>query len=114
MAYPFVFKGRQKCVTLRFLVQGSPIDPLGCIPERVTSQRQRLYASCSDGSPVLPDLHLTADQIIPVSIAAHGVAFRIGILFMWCGCRRTVRRVPVRSAKGRREWQPANHLRKGP
>lgn len=69
----FVFENRQEYVTLRLLIEGPQFDSVGCNPERVSGRRHSLNPAGPDGPPVMLDSHLTADQIIPLSIVAQRI-----------------------------------------
>lgn len=67
----FVLEGRQGCVALGLLIQCTRFDPVGCDPECVSSCCHGLDSTGSNGLPVLLDLHLPTDQIIPIFTMAQ-------------------------------------------
>jgi hypothetical protein len=71
---------------LRLLIQGSRFDPVGRNPEDVRRIGYGLDITGSESTLGLLNLHLLADQIIPLCMVCHEDAFQIEILCLRAKC----------------------------
>lgn len=74
-----LLRNGQHHVALRLLIQDTGFGTVGFDPQSVRGKGCGLDISGPDDVPVFQDLHLPADQVLPICVTFHGLPFRIAI-----------------------------------